>query len=54
MTDLEGAAGVIDESAVREKFHTLSLLLIERGISITTMESPVKRVSIGKDEQRRE
>ena len=39
MTDLEGAAGVIDESAVREKFHTLSLLLIERGITITTMES---------------
>ena len=39
MTDLKGAGGVIDEAAVREKFHTLTVLLIEHGITITTMES---------------
>ena len=33
------ADGVIDEAAMREKFHTLSSLLIERDITITTMES---------------
>ena len=39
MTDIKGAGGVIDEAAVREKFHTLTVLLIEHGITITTMES---------------
>ena len=37
--EVEGANGAIDEGAVREKFHRLTCLLIERELTITTMES---------------
>lgn len=41
VTEVRGAGGAVDEAAVREKYRTLTLLLIERGLTITTMESCV-------------
>ena len=37
--DIIGAAGVIDEASVREKYRRITLRLIEAGRTITTMES---------------
>lgn len=41
LTELEGGDGEADESAVREKYHKLTFLLIDRSLTITTMESCV-------------
>ncbi len=39
MVEVVGAEGIVDESAVREKYHRLTLRLIESQRTITTMES---------------
>ena len=39
VTEVTGATGPIDETAVREKYHRLTLRLIGRGLTVTTMES---------------
>lgn len=39
VTEVKGVPGVIDEASVREKYRRLTLRLIERGLTITTMES---------------
>lgn len=38
-TEVTGAPDRIDEASVRQKYHRLTLSLIERGLTITTMES---------------
>ena len=37
--EISGAPGVVDREAVREKYRTITLALIEAGRTITTMES---------------
>ena len=39
VTEVTGAPGTVDEAAVRAKYRALTLRLIERGQTITTMES---------------
>lgn len=39
VTEIRGLPGFIDEAVVREKYRRLTLWLIERGLTITTMES---------------
>ncbi|MBQ3480067.1 MAG: hypothetical protein IJH25_18120, partial [Clostridia bacterium] len=39
LTEVTGAPGQIDEASVRRKYRQLTLDLIERGLTITTMES---------------
>lgn len=39
LTEVTGAPGQIDEASVRQKYRQLTLDLIERGLTITTMES---------------
>jgi len=39
LTEVTGVRGQIDEAAVRQKYRQLTLDLIERGLTITTMES---------------
>lgn len=37
--EVKGPAGVVDEAAVRAKYRELTLELINRGLTVTTMES---------------
>lgn len=37
--EVAGVPGVVDEAAVRRKYERITLALIERGVTITTMES---------------
>ena len=39
LTEITGAPGPVDEPSVREKYHRLTLGLIEKGLTVTTMES---------------
>ena len=39
LSEVTGAPGQIDETSVRQKYRQLTLNLIERGLTITTMES---------------
>ena len=38
-TEVSGAPGAVDEAAVRRKYERLTKSLIERGVTVTTMES---------------